>query len=126
MAQFDLLVTPTWGVPPFRIDVPFEYQIAGLAPDYFDHILLTYAISVVGAPAVSVPAGLDRAGLPVGLQIAGAEGADRDVLAAALAYELARGPMPRPPEEGRQALRPADPMYLADSGSVTWRSPKNH
>ncbi len=127
MAQVDLLVTPTWGVPPFRIDMPFEYQIAGRpAPDYFDHILLTYAISVVGAPAVSVPAGLDRAGLPVGLQIAGAEGADRDVLAAALAYELARGPMPRPPEEGRQALRPADPMYLADSGSVTWRSPKNH
>ena len=115
MAQVDLLVTPTWGVPPFRIDMPFEYQIAGLpAPDYFDHILLTYAISVVGAPAVSVPAGLDRAGLPVGLQIAGAEGADRDVLAAALAYELARGPMPRPPEEGRGAAarRPDVPRRL--------------
>jgi amidase len=124
MAEFDFLLSPTWGAPPFRIDVPFQYQIAGRpSPDYFDHILLTYAISVVGAPAVSVPSGLDRVGLPAGVQIAGAEDADRDVLAAALAYELARGPMQRPPDPGLQAARPADPMYLTDSGSVAWRSP---
>jgi amidase len=124
MTGFDFLVSPTWGAIPFRVDVPFEYQIAGRpTPDYFDHILLTYAISVVGAPAVSVPAGLSRAGLPAGVQIAGARMADRDVLTAALAYELARGPLPAPPELSRQDVCPADPMFLADQGSVAWRSP---
>ena len=41
---------------------------------FFNHAL---------APAISVPCGSGRDGLPVGLQIAGPRGADRSVLAAA-------------------------------------------
>lgn len=43
--------------------------------------------NLVGGPAVSVPAGLDRVGMPIGLQIAGPYGTDVAVLTAARAFE---------------------------------------
>ncbi|HEY8648606.1 MAG TPA: amidase [Candidatus Limnocylindria bacterium] len=48
----------------------------------------------VGAPAIAIPTGLGPAGLPLGLQLVGARGADRRLLAAA-AWAEAR--LPRPP-----------------------------
>lgn len=53
--------------------------------------------NVVGAPAASVPLGLSKAGLPMGLQFVGPEWADAQVLAAALAYEQTDGVFLRPP-----------------------------
>jgi hypothetical protein len=38
---------------------------------YIQWALLTYAFTVINAPAISVPCGFTRDGLPVGLQIAG-------------------------------------------------------
>jgi len=48
----------------------------------------------VGAPAIAIPTGLGPAGLPLGLQLVGARGADHRLLAAA-AWAEAR--LPRPP-----------------------------
>jgi Asp-tRNA(Asn)/Glu-tRNA(Gln) amidotransferase A subunit family amidase len=50
----------------------------------------TEAISHAGYPAITVPAGWTRDGLPVGLQIAGHHAADAAVLIAAAAFEEAR------------------------------------
>lgn len=47
----------------------------------------TRPFNVLGLPAVSVPCGFTRAGLPIGLQIAGAPGDDARVLQLAHAYE---------------------------------------
>jgi aspartyl-tRNA(Asn)/glutamyl-tRNA(Gln) amidotransferase subunit A len=47
----------------------------------------TYAWSLAGLPAASVPCGLDRQGLPVGLQLAAAPWQDHLVLRAAAAYQ---------------------------------------
>jgi aspartyl-tRNA(Asn)/glutamyl-tRNA(Gln) amidotransferase subunit A len=44
-----------------------------------------------GCPAISVPMGCDSDGLPLGLQVVGALGADARVLEIAAAYELAAG-----------------------------------
>jgi amidase len=121
MADVDYLLSPTWGIFPFRIDEPLDYMIGGRAvPNYFDCILFTYALSVLGAPSVSVPAGLSHSGLPVGVQIAGARFADEQVLAAAAAYEGARGCLPGPPPVAGQELRPADPMFLDSPGVAAW------
>jgi Asp-tRNA(Asn)/Glu-tRNA(Gln) amidotransferase A subunit family amidase len=44
---------------------------------------------VLGTPGISVPCGTTAAGLPIGLQIIGAPGADAAVLRLAAAYEAA-------------------------------------
>jgi amidase len=57
---------------------------------YIDWLRSCSRITVSGHPAVSVPAGLTAAGLPVGLQLVGGYGADRWLLElAAAVMELA-------------------------------------
>ena len=48
-----------------------------------------YYISVVGNPAISVPCGFSRSGLPIGLQIVGRHHDDWGVLQIAHAFEQA-------------------------------------
>ena len=56
---------------------------------YIQWALLTYAFTVINAPAISVPCGFTRDGLPVGLQIAGRWHDEIGVLRAAAAFEAA-------------------------------------
>jgi amidase len=46
-----------------------------------------YLITVTGCPAISVPAGTTRDGLPIGLQLVAPHGADRRLLEVAAAFE---------------------------------------
>lgn len=56
----------------------------------------TYPWNLVGAPAVSVPCGLDRRGLPIGFQVAAAPFDDTAALRAAAAVEAQMGgPAPK-------------------------------
>jgi amidase len=99
-ARYDLIVTPTTAVPPFPVEVVYPREINGKPmTHYIEWALLTYAFTVVGLPAISVPCGFTRAGLPVGLQIAGRWRDEIGVLRAAAAFE-AREPWAhrRPPE----------------------------
>ena len=52
-------------------------------------MFLTYAITLTGLPAISVPGGFTKDGLPVGLQIVGRRRQEAAVLAAAAAFERA-------------------------------------
>jgi len=56
--------------------------------------------STIGLPGISVPAGLTRGGLPVGLGLDGPHGSDRRLLAISAAFEQARPPLPPPPLAG--------------------------
>jgi Asp-tRNA(Asn)/Glu-tRNA(Gln) amidotransferase A subunit family amidase len=51
---------------------------------------LTYEFTVLGLPAISIPCGFTRAGLPVGLQIVGKRRGESAVLRAAAAFEAAQ------------------------------------
>jgi len=51
---------------------------------------LTYAFSLLGLPALSVPCGFTRDGLPIGLQIIGPPRHEAAVLRAAAAFEAAQ------------------------------------
>jgi amidase len=90
METRDLLILPTVAVPPFPVEQPYPTEINGKTLDnYTQWFFLTYGISVTGLPAISVPCGFTRGGLPVGLQIVGRRRQEAAVLTAAAAFEAA-------------------------------------
>jgi amidase len=87
----DLWITPTAAVPPFPIELPHAMEIGGRpVGKTLQRSYLTYAFSVLGVPAISVPCGFTRDGLPIGLQIVGRPRHEATVLRAAAAFEAAR------------------------------------
>ena len=88
--KYDLLLTPTAPIPPFPAEVKFPTEIAGQPMEnYIDWAMLTYAITMTGHPAVSVPCGWTENGLPIGVQIVGRHHGEAALLKAAAAYEQA-------------------------------------
>ena len=69
-------------------------------------------MTVVGHPALSLPVGRDRAGMPFGLQIVGPRGGDATVIrvAAALEEALANDPRTRRPVPDIIGLKAAPPI----------------
>ena len=92
--DIDLLLTPMASVPPFAAEGPMPTEIDGQEVHAGMSVVLGFLASVVNLPALSVPAGLTQAGLPVGLQVIGPRHREDLVLAAAARYERAR-PWPR-------------------------------
>ncbi|WP_328808467.1 amidase [Nonomuraea montanisoli] len=95
----DVLIAPVSQVPPFPVEQPYVMEIDGVPmPDYLAWMRSAYWISVLHAPAASVPAGFTADGLPVGVQIVGRPFADARVLRVAAAFESATGHgLRRPP-----------------------------
>jgi amidase len=68
--RFDVLLTPVAPVKPFPVEMNFPAEINGRKLEsYIDWIAPTFLVTLVSLPAGSVPAGLTRDRLPVGLQI---------------------------------------------------------
>jgi len=64
------ILTPCMAVPPFMVEENYPREIAGKPMEtYIDWVAPTFLLSLPGVPVASVPAGLDRDGLPVGLQV---------------------------------------------------------
>ena len=88
MENFDYIVAPVVGAPPFRLDEPLPKQVGGVAVDRFQDVFLsTYVFSVTGLPMISVPCGLTKDGRPVGMQIIARRHREDQALEAASAYE---------------------------------------
>jgi amidase len=90
--RYDLILTPTAAVPPYPLELRSGPESINGKPmrNYIEWAFTTYAFTVVGVPAISVPCGFTRSGLPVGLQIAGRWRDEPGVLRAAAAFEAAR------------------------------------
>jgi aspartyl-tRNA(Asn)/glutamyl-tRNA(Gln) amidotransferase subunit A len=89
-ADLDLVVTPTVPVPPPTF-AEIEKNPQELRPRELLLLRNTRPFNVLGLPAISLPCGFTKAGLPVGLQIAGPAGGEAAVLGLAQAYERAAG-----------------------------------
>ena len=94
MTGFDLIATPTLAVP------AFDARPAGHTPMDPEAMLawtpFSYPFNLSQQPACTIPCGLTRDGLPIGLQLVGPMFGDALVLRAARAYEMVR-PIARPP-----------------------------
>jgi len=87
----DLLLTPTAPSAAFALGEKSADPIAMYLNDVF-----TVPSSLAGLPAMSVPGGLDKDGLPLGLQIIGKPLDEQGVLNAGLALEERAGFVARP------------------------------
>jgi amidase len=89
---YDLLLTPTVIVPPFDVDQRYVEQVEGQRFEtYWDWLGLTYAVTLSGCPALSLPCGFTQSGLPVGLQMVGRPYGDGELLGFAALLEQALG-----------------------------------
>jgi aspartyl-tRNA(Asn)/glutamyl-tRNA(Gln) amidotransferase subunit A len=82
----DALVTPTAPSAAFAIGEKMDDPVKMYLNDIF-----TVPASMAGVPAMSVPAGLDGEGLPLGLQVIGKPFDEETVLAVGAAIERAAG-----------------------------------
>ena len=80
--RFDLLVSPTSPTTAFPIGAKVDDPMAMYLNDIF-----TIPANLSGMPAISIPCGLDEAGLPVGLQLTAPVLGERTLLRAASALE---------------------------------------
>jgi amidase len=88
--SFDVLAIPAAQVWPFDIKERWPQNIAGRSMDTY-HRWMEVVIypTFAGLPAISVPAGFNAQGLPMGLQLIGKPKGDFELLQVAHAYEMA-------------------------------------
>ena len=92
--RYDLLVTPTVPMPAFEAGV--ESPGDGRGGRWTNWTPFSFPFNLTRQPAATIPCGITRSGLPVGLQIVGALYDDATVLRCARAYEATR-PFVAPP-----------------------------
>ena len=92
MKEYEFLVCPVSQRPPFDVKKRWVEEINGIKmKNFIDWMKSCYFITVTGHPAISVPCGFTREGLPVGLQIVGRYQDEMGVLQLAKAFEDATG-----------------------------------
>lgn len=94
---YDYVLSPTAPMAAFAAELPCPTNDVNRP---FDHIAFTLAYNMSEQPASSINCGYTRAGLPIGLQIAGRRFDDLGVLQMSRAWERmrpAQRPWPQPP-----------------------------
>ena len=111
--RYDVILAPAITLSPRPWTELYPAEIDGKPTrTYFHWLAMAYAVTVVGHPAISLPVGLDRNGMPFGLQIVGPRGGDAKVLAVAAALErlLAGDPRTARPVPDLAKLKAAAPL----------------
>ena len=99
--DYDLLLCPTSIVAPYPVDNRYVSSCTGVNfENYIDWLAIVYAITLVSLPALSLPCGYTKSGLPVGLQMIARPRGDAELLSYALKLE----------ESLSLDLKPIDPI----------------
>ena len=118
MSDFDYILAPACGAPPFRLDVPLPDSVGGKpVARFYDVFLAAYALSVTGLPVIALPAGLTASGLPVGVQLAARRLGEDSAIEAGAAYAQAVPDLFRRPEVDVKKALPI-PAVLPTPGMV--------
>lgn len=81
-SKFDILLTPTVPTVAFDIGAKSEDPLEMYLTD-----ILTVSINVAGVPAISIPCGNDKEGMPIGMQLIGKHFDEETLYRAAYTYE---------------------------------------
>jgi aspartyl-tRNA(Asn)/glutamyl-tRNA(Gln) amidotransferase subunit A len=89
---FDLIVLPTERILPFTLEEAVASsaraaQSGGISPQQWVTVANTYQFNMYGLPALSLPCGFSRTGLPIGMTIAGPRFSEGRILALAAAFQ---------------------------------------
>ncbi len=84
----DVLVTPTLTKPAPRLGT-LGVTLETAHEEYLDWLSFTYPYNCTGQPAISLPLGMGRNGLPIGVQLVGPPRGERTILALAAQLEAA-------------------------------------
>nr|WP_254906046.1 amidase family protein [Paraburkholderia youngii] len=88
--HFDVILSPTTPLTPFPWENLFPHSVSGEAQtNYYRWLSLTYVITLCTNPVVTLPCGVDRSGMPFGLQVIGPFRNDARTLDIAQAMESA-------------------------------------
>ena len=85
--KYDILLTPTTGLPAFELGILFPTQINGKMVSPTAWAPLVSVFNMTGHPAASIPCGWSSDGLPVGMQIVGNKFDDLTVLQVSKTFE---------------------------------------
>jgi amidase len=109
--RHDFLFAPTAPVPPFPVEQRYVARIGETdLATYLDWLVLGYAITVSGCPAISIPCGFTPGGLPLGLQIVAAPWREAELLSVAAWCEEVLGASLVEPIDPRPAAVPRKPV----------------
>ncbi len=81
-SEFDLILTPTSPSPAFKIGEKTDDPLSMYLSDIY-----TISANLAGVPALSLPCGFTKIGLPIGMQLLGRPFAEEDIFSLAFAYE---------------------------------------
>jgi amidase len=88
--RYDVLCAPVSQVPPFDVDLEWVREVDGTPMStYVEWMASCCRVTVMGTPALSVPAGFTGDGRPVGLQMVARAGDEARLLSVAAAFEAA-------------------------------------
>jgi amidase len=88
--QYDFIIAPGGQVFPFDAKIHWPKEVGGVSMDtYHRWMQVMIPISMSGCPALSVPAGFNDRGLPMGIQIVGPNHAEMACMQLGHAYDQA-------------------------------------
>jgi amidase len=107
--NYDVLVAPAASVLPWPCEMLEVLEIDGEPlPTLVDYLAITYIVSLVGCPVVTLPAAWTSSGVPIGLQLIGPPGHDATLLLAAKQFERDCGFRYRAPPEPAALKEPSE------------------
>jgi len=86
--RHDFLALPSVVAPPFDHRTRYLEEVNGRKFDtYISWLVLTFAVTLTGTPAISLPVGFTKSGLPVGLQLVARPRGEAELLALSAVLE---------------------------------------
>ena len=80
--KYDVILTPTSPIVSFDIgsksNNPLEMYLADIC---------TVSVNIAGVPGISIPCGVDKEGMPIGMQLIGNKFCEETILNAAYTFE---------------------------------------